>query len=195
MTTIWAEKNREPSLAIFVKPNLFFWPKWWNISTTRWPCCWTTSARRPDCRWDWPCWVTSLCWPSLTQLTSGTGTTSRRWWPFVCRRGARSSTGNVRDMVHVSSPEAVNRGYKVVAECRCTVWSCICCAALTGYTHTTHHYTPINIVQTKNTKKHPSAPFFWSSVGIKRLVNVPSFVSDTSCPRPRDFISWPLTLL
>ena len=34
-----------------------------------------------------------------------------------------------------------------------------------------------------------SAPFFWSSVGIKSLVNVSSFISDTSCPEPWDFIS------
>ena len=34
-----------------------------------------------------------------------------------------------------------------------------------------------------------NAPFFWSSVGIKSLVNVPSFVSDTSCPEPWDSIS------
>ena len=57
-------------------------------------------------------------------------------------------------------------------------------ATLTLLTTTTR----IKIVQTKNTNKHPSAPFFLSSVGIKRLVIVPSFVSDTSCPRKWDFI-------
>ena len=80
-----------------------------------------------------------------------------KWRSYVLK-GLRSISDRIQ------GAEAVNRGYKVVAECRCRVRSCICCsqphtgrpATLTLLTTTTR----INIVQTKNTKKPPSAPFF-----------------------------------